>query len=420
MRPQLWRKPSSPTRAPQVALHTQLKQYRTQCRSLLVIALALITIAFPSLVTAVETNTEQYGGVHQSFYPIALPLADSNVSSSQVDWRRFSSIRGGNRDFGNAMLSRNPRGHISVTPPPTGCGTRVDPVLTSRSRLCVAATNGGFFKTDTGACINAVVSEGRTVQPATFRNVHFGVTDNGFFFMGYLDEFASRLPSSPWSSNPRDISASIAEQAQRTARERALLPELAKAQAEAAAGREGEDARAARAARAEMLAAELAQAQALIAQHESRRNAHNDDNEAATESEADQRAIERAITVIETVLAEQSRAEALSNSEKGEREQRRATGGATAALEPVPPLLTYAPLAAARAGESLTELPESALSRLSVTVRRGFPHAGLRGGELTRAMAEDRDWRFTQLVGGIVWLVREGQNVCETTHVRQQ
>lgn len=66
---------------------------------------------------------------------------------------------------------------------------------------CRVAINGGFFNSHTGSCLNGVVSNGYTVQYPTNRNIHLGVTSDGYFFFGYLndnDDFIQRYPSDRW------------------------------------------------------------------------------------------------------------------------------------------------------------------------------------------------------------------------------
>lgn len=121
-----------------------------------------------------------------------------NDTLADVDWRRFAIPGYTGRDLGQVFVTSNPRGHFSVVPPPQGCGTRADVSVTARHYGCRVATNGGFFNTKTSQCLNVVVSDGVVIQAAARRNVHFGTTSNGYFFVGYLtpELLQAHLPGS--------------------------------------------------------------------------------------------------------------------------------------------------------------------------------------------------------------------------------
>ncbi|XP_050395528.1 N-acetylglucosamine-1-phosphodiester alpha-N-acetylglucosaminidase isoform X1 [Patella vulgata] len=60
---------------------------------------------------------------------------------------------------------------------------------TSTRANCVVAVNGGFFNTTTGACLGNIVSDSMLVQDAGgIQNAHFGITEDGYIYTGYLSE----------------------------------------------------------------------------------------------------------------------------------------------------------------------------------------------------------------------------------------
>lgn len=133
------------------------------------------------------------------FWPMAQPDKHIDDRYAKVEWKRFAVANQGTRDLGDVFVTHNPRGHFAITPPPEGCGTRTLPHVTAAKRKCRVSTNGGFFNTRTSQCINGIVADGRTVQLPTHKNTHFGLTSDGYFFLGYIsEEMIKHFPGKKW------------------------------------------------------------------------------------------------------------------------------------------------------------------------------------------------------------------------------
>jgi N-acetylglucosamine-1-phosphodiester alpha-N-acetylglucosaminidase len=109
------------------------------------------------------------------------------------------TVKGFNYTFtGHLLTLSNPIGHFSILPPNGGCGNRVNTTVTAETNGCLAATNGGFFNMDTGACIGNIVSNGTAIELPATANANFGVLKNNSFLIGYMtsDQIASVNASS--------------------------------------------------------------------------------------------------------------------------------------------------------------------------------------------------------------------------------
>jgi len=53
-------------------------------------------------------------------------------------------------------------------------------------RGCLVAQNGGFFDTETYACLGNVISEGKTLMDTGVQNVNFGITYSGQIITGLV------------------------------------------------------------------------------------------------------------------------------------------------------------------------------------------------------------------------------------------
>ena len=232
-----------------------------------------------NIVSPADSILPQSHTSHLKITPIALPLLQNtpfnadvshHSTKANIQWSRFSLRTAVNsRVYGNIFQLTNPMNHFAILPPPEGCGSRADITHTMRESMydgvtaarypyqqpsstqtispstgtntapytvpaptqrlnhatpphpsatqrpvateghfgrCRVAANGGFFNTQTDACLGGLVSNGYTVQPPTKRTTHFGVTSDGYLFMGYLDndpELLKRLPKERWTKTSK-------------------------------------------------------------------------------------------------------------------------------------------------------------------------------------------------------------------------
>lgn len=99
-------------------------------------------------------------------------------------------------------VKRNAKGHLitstdssafSIQPPIGGCGYNRS-LVTTTARLsgCSIASNAGFFdikNTTHPHCLGNVISDSVVIQrDPQHRNVHFGLTSNGHWFTGYVND----------------------------------------------------------------------------------------------------------------------------------------------------------------------------------------------------------------------------------------
>jgi N-acetylglucosamine-1-phosphodiester alpha-N-acetylglucosaminidase len=80
---------------------------------------------------------------------------------------------------------------FSVYPPIQGCGYGLTTTSNeARYRGCSVAMNAGFFDISNKThphCLGGVVSDNVLIEHETTGSVHFGLTDDGNWFIGYLD-----------------------------------------------------------------------------------------------------------------------------------------------------------------------------------------------------------------------------------------
>ncbi|XP_035204721.1 N-acetylglucosamine-1-phosphodiester alpha-N-acetylglucosaminidase-like, partial [Stegodyphus dumicola] len=98
---------------------------------------------------------------------------------------------------------RTARGHYIVVPDPLrtlsvlepdqpgGCKLKIRQSVaeTSAKHNCVVSLNAGYFNTKDGSCLGNVISDSRRAQDSNgIQNVHFGLTEDGHIFVGYLSK----------------------------------------------------------------------------------------------------------------------------------------------------------------------------------------------------------------------------------------
>jgi len=68
------------------------------------------------------------------------------------------------------------------------CPGKATTSATSEAHNCKLATNAGFFNIDTGACIGPIVSDGDIIHAGTSQGALFGITADGKYVAGYVNE----------------------------------------------------------------------------------------------------------------------------------------------------------------------------------------------------------------------------------------
>lgn len=115
-----------------------------------------------------------------------LPVAEST--------KFVSNVPGTSRwVYGHMTVVHDPLSTVSVLEPggPGGCGMnqRATVEETAAAAGCLFAQNGGFFNTESGACLGNVVSDGRRVQDSGgIQNAQFGIRKDGSLVFGYLSQ----------------------------------------------------------------------------------------------------------------------------------------------------------------------------------------------------------------------------------------
>ncbi|XP_071044618.1 N-acetylglucosamine-1-phosphodiester alpha-N-acetylglucosaminidase, partial [Parasteatoda tepidariorum] len=94
---------------------------------------------------------------------------------------------------GHFIKITNPLETLSVLEPdqPGGCALNIRQTVaeTARKNKCFVAINAGYFDTKEGKCLGNVVSDGRKAHDSNgIQNAHFGLTDDGQIFTGYLSQ----------------------------------------------------------------------------------------------------------------------------------------------------------------------------------------------------------------------------------------
>uniref|UniRef100_A0A3Q2TBS1 N-acetylglucosamine-1-phosphodiester alpha-N-acetylglucosaminidase n=1 Tax=Fundulus heteroclitus TaxID=8078 RepID=A0A3Q2TBS1_FUNHE len=103
-------------------------------------------------------------------------------------------VEEGNRwVLGHMTVVHDPLETVSVLEPggPGGCSAhrRASVEETAEAAGCLYAQNGGFFNTESGACLGNVVSSGTLVQDSGgVQNAQFGIRRDGTLVFGYLSE----------------------------------------------------------------------------------------------------------------------------------------------------------------------------------------------------------------------------------------
>ncbi|ESO95068.1 hypothetical protein LOTGIDRAFT_188920, partial [Lottia gigantea] len=143
-----------------------------------------------------ECQEIKYGNVTHSKVKVK---PDTNISYPLVEVKHLTKEIG-SYYYKNPVTIRYqrvdfPLNTLSVLEPgePGTCreghGTRSITSKTALSGNCIVGVNGGFFNTTTGACLGNIVSNGRLVQDSQgLQNAHFGITEDGYIYVGYLSE----------------------------------------------------------------------------------------------------------------------------------------------------------------------------------------------------------------------------------------
>ncbi|XP_041377182.1 N-acetylglucosamine-1-phosphodiester alpha-N-acetylglucosaminidase-like [Gigantopelta aegis] len=143
-----------------------------------------------------ECQSFKYGNVTHSKHPAH--------KSDKIDFPLIVS-KHALHDIGDAWNKRvvnlhyelvgNPLRTLSVLEPlaPGSCrkgeGLRATVKQSSRQANCLLAINAGFFNTHTGECHGNIFSNGHLIQDSGgIQNAHFGITRDGYIFVGYLSE----------------------------------------------------------------------------------------------------------------------------------------------------------------------------------------------------------------------------------------
>lgn len=90
---------------------------------------------------------------------------------------------------GHITVVHDPLRTVSILEPggPGGCEQNHKEVVevTAKTKKCLVAQNGGFFKTDTGLCLGNVVSDGKLVRNSGgVQNAQFGIRKDGTLVFG--------------------------------------------------------------------------------------------------------------------------------------------------------------------------------------------------------------------------------------------
>ncbi|XP_005095656.1 N-acetylglucosamine-1-phosphodiester alpha-N-acetylglucosaminidase isoform X2 [Aplysia californica] len=121
---------------------------------------------------------------------LILPLVDYHYYIKQVGqyWDQRTL-------YINHQVVKNPLSTFSVLEPghKNGCsnnpGHRETVQNSAKQKNCILASNAGFFNITSDQCLGNIVSDKFLVQDSGgIQNVHFGVTEDGNIFTGYLSE----------------------------------------------------------------------------------------------------------------------------------------------------------------------------------------------------------------------------------------
>ncbi|KAJ5072199.1 n-acetylglucosamine-1-phosphodiester alpha-n-acetylglucosaminidase [Anaeramoeba ignava] len=89
---------------------------------------------------------------------------------------------------GNLFIIQNPINHFHFLPPNGGCPGMVRTTETAKTNNCTLATNAGFFDMVTGECLGNFISNGEIIQHLSFKRSNFGLTKDGNYLFGYLQD----------------------------------------------------------------------------------------------------------------------------------------------------------------------------------------------------------------------------------------
>ncbi|KAJ8302805.1 hypothetical protein KUTeg_019201 [Tegillarca granosa] len=146
-----------------------------------------------------ECQHVRYGNKTHS-KPLAHGYHDNHLTLPLVTTKQFIKEVGtfytNKRDILVHMsVVNNPTKTVAILEPghPGSCqdgqADRATVMETAKQKSCIVAVNAGFFNTHNGACLGNIVADGRLVQDSGgIQNVHFGITDDGYLYFGYLSQ----------------------------------------------------------------------------------------------------------------------------------------------------------------------------------------------------------------------------------------
>ena len=136
-----------------------------------------------------------YGNVTHETYP----ASRNRVSAGSP----FVNVRTFIHEYDKRGVTQSVSGHFSVLEDPLrtfsvleprqpgGCAKNVRSVVqeSAEQRNCYLASNAGYFRTNNGACLGNIVSDGRYIQDSGgVQNANFGIRKDGTIVTGYLAE----------------------------------------------------------------------------------------------------------------------------------------------------------------------------------------------------------------------------------------
>ncbi|XP_013412616.1 uncharacterized protein LOC106175252 [Lingula anatina] len=137
-----------------------------------------------------ECQPIKYGNVTHETKPAlndnSLPLIDVKYFVNQF-WNRTT--------FGHVAYINNAAETVAVLEPgrPGTCslasGERATVKTSARQKNCIYAVNAGFFNTTNGGCYGNVITDGKLrVNTGGIQNAHFGIRKDGSLYVGYITE----------------------------------------------------------------------------------------------------------------------------------------------------------------------------------------------------------------------------------------
>ena len=135
------------------------------------------------------------GGVFGSGDYVTQMASSTNSSGSELQYKTASKMYNGFATNCFYAWVPNPVSHFHVYYPESSngsCAGYLRPSHVAKEKNCEYATNGGpfvmFQPSNAPTCLGNVVSDGDVVQVQSTTNVNFGLTKNGEFIMGTLDD----------------------------------------------------------------------------------------------------------------------------------------------------------------------------------------------------------------------------------------